>query len=136
VIVLDASVLISAAMGRGSVPDRAVRHAFALDRVAVSEPMIAELVDVFARPRLARFVLPDLRDEVLALLDTSGVFVAPAERVTDCRDAKDNKYLELALAARAATIVSSDDDLLALHPWRGVRIVLPASYLAEVAAKG
>jgi putative PIN family toxin of toxin-antitoxin system len=136
VIVLDASVLISAAMGRGSIPDRAVRHAFASDRVAVSEPMIAELIDVFARPRLARFVLPDLRDEVLALLDTSGVFVVPAERVTDCRDAKDNKYLELALAARAATIVSSDDDLLVLHPWRGVRILLPASYLAEVAAKG
>jgi len=136
VIVLDASVLISAAMGRGSIPDRAVRHAFASDRVAVSEPMIAELIDVFARPRLARFVLPDLRDEVLALLDTSGIFVAPAERVTECRDAKDNKYLELALAARAATIVSSDDDLLVLHPWRGVRILLPAIYLAEVAAKG
>jgi putative PIN family toxin of toxin-antitoxin system len=134
VIVLDASVLISAAMGRGSVPDQAVRHAFACDRVAVSEPMMAELVDVFARPRLARFVLPDLRDEVLALLDTSGVFVAPAERVTDCRDAKDNKYLELALAARVATIVSGDDDLLLLHPWRGVRILSPAIYLVSCSA--
>jgi putative PIN family toxin of toxin-antitoxin system len=136
VIVLDASVLVSAAMGRGSVPDRAVRHAFAFDRVAVSEPMMAELLDVFARPRLARFILPELRDEVLALLDTSGVFVVPAEHVTDCRDAKDNKYLELALAAKAATIVSSDDDLLVLHPWRGMRILLPATYLAEVGAKG
>lgn len=135
-IVLDASVLVSAAMGRGSVPDRAVRHAFAFDRVAVSEPMMAELLDVFARPRLARFILPELRDEVLALLDTSGVFVVPAEHVTDCRDAKDNKYLELALAAKAATIVSSDDDLLVLHPWRGMRILLPATYLAEVGAKG
>jgi putative PIN family toxin of toxin-antitoxin system len=136
VIVLDASVLVSAAMGRGSVPDRAVRHAFAFDRVAVSEPMMAELLDVFARPRLARFILPELRDEVLALFDTSGVFVVPAEHVTDCRDAKDNKYLELALAAKAATIVSSDDDLLVLHPWRGMRILLPATYLAEVGAKG
>ncbi len=95
---------------------------------------MAELVDVFARPRLARFVLPDLRDEVLALLDTSGVFVAPAERVTDCRDAKDNKYLELALAARVATIVSGDDDLLLLHPWRGVRILSPAIYLVSCSA--
>ncbi len=97
---------------------------------------MAELLDVFARPRLARFILPELRDEVLALLDTSGVFVVPAEHVTDCRDAKDNKYLELALAAKAATIVSSDDDLLVLHPWRGMRILLPATYLAEVGAKG
>ncbi len=97
---------------------------------------MAELLDVFARPRLARFILPELRDEVLALFDTSGVFVVPAEHVTDCRDAKDNKYLELALAAKAATIVSSDDDLLVLHPWRGMRILLPATYLAEVGAKG
>jgi hypothetical protein len=52
-----------------------------------------------------------------------------AERVTDCRDPKDNKYLELSLAAGAETIVSSDDDLLVLDPWRGVRIMRPAEYL-------
>jgi len=63
VIVLDASALVSAAIGRGSVPDRAVRHAFAHDRVAVSEPMMAELLDVFARPNLARFLMPDLREK-------------------------------------------------------------------------
>ena len=38
-------------------------------------------------------------------------------------------YLELALAAGADIIVSSDDDLLVLHPWRGVRILRPADYL-------
>jgi predicted nucleic acid-binding protein len=59
------------------------------------------------------------------------VWFAPAERVTDCRDAKDNKYLELALAAGARTIVSGDSDLLVLHPWRGVRILNPAAYLAD-----
>ena len=40
-----------------------------------------------------------------------------------------NKYLELALAAGAETIVSSDDDLLVLDPWRGVRIMRPGDYL-------
>ena len=130
-IVLDASVLVSAAIGRGSVPDRAVRYAFARDRVAVSEPMMTELLDVFARPRLAHFLPPPQRDEVLALIDTFGVFFAPAEPVTDCRDAKDNKYLELALAAGAGTIVSGDADLLVLDPWRDVRILKPAAYLAK-----
>ena len=52
-------------------------------------------------------------------------------KVTDCRDAKDNKYLELALAAGAAAIISSDADLLVLHPWRGVEIVTPAQYVAR-----
>lgn len=52
-------------------------------------------------------------------------------RVTDCGDAKDNKYLELALAAGADMIVSSDDDLLTLHPWRGIPVLRPAAYLGE-----
>ena len=39
-------------------------------------------------------------------------------------------YLELAFAAGADTIISGDDDLLVLHPWRGVRILRPADYIA------
>jgi predicted nucleic acid-binding protein len=37
--------------------------------------------------------------------------------------------LELAAAAGAEIIVSSDEDLLVLDPWRGIRIVRPAIYL-------
>ena len=68
---------------------------------------------------------------MLGQLHALGVTFAPVERVVDCRDAKDNKYLELALAAGADIIVSSDEDLLVLHPWRGVRILRPVEYLAE-----
>jgi putative PIN family toxin of toxin-antitoxin system len=130
VIVFDTSTLIGAATRRTGVPHRAFLHALRSDRVAVSDAMLSELREVLARPRLAPFLDPELRDEVLALLDVSGVLFAPSERVSDCRDAKDNKVLELALAARAEAIVSSDQDLLVLHPWRGVRILRPADYLA------
>ena len=51
--------------------------------------------------------------------------------MTDCRDPKDDKYLELALASQADRIVSSDGDLLVLHPWRGVRIPRPADHSVE-----
>lgn len=135
-IVFDASALVSAAIRRGSVPSRAVSHALRSDQIAVSEEMMAELRDVLARPRLARFVDPELRDEVLSLLDVSGISFAPAERIAECRDPKDDKYLELALAAGADRIVSGDDDLLVLHPWRGVRILRPADYLTEVEGHG
>jgi putative PIN family toxin of toxin-antitoxin system len=131
VIVLDASTIIGAVIRRGSVPDRAVRHAFATDRVAVSDEVLAELVDVLYRPKLARFINPGLRDDVLWLFDTEAVSFTPTERVFSCRDPKDNIYLELASTAGAEAIVSSDGDLLALHPWRGVRILRPAEYLAE-----
>jgi predicted nucleic acid-binding protein len=48
----------------------------------------------------------------------------------DCRDPKDNKYLELAAAGRAEIIISGDDDLLVLHPWRGVAIIGPTQFVA------
>jgi putative PIN family toxin of toxin-antitoxin system len=134
VIVIDASTLVSAAFRRGSVPARAVQSAFRCDQVAVSEATMAELLDALDRPRLARFLDPGLRVELVGQLHALGVFFVPAVRVTECRDRKDDKYLELALAAGAERIVSSDDDLLVLHPWRGVRILRPAAYLAEAAA--
>ncbi len=133
-IVFDASSLVSAAFGPGSVPDRAVRHALQVDHVAVSEPVMVELLDVLHRPRLARFIDPEQRADLLDLLDTLGAVVVPATPVTDCRDPKDNIYLELALAAGADVIVSSDSDLLVLHPWRGIRVLRPAAYLAEAEA--
>jgi predicted nucleic acid-binding protein len=40
-------------------------------------------------------------------------------------------YLELAFAAGAGIIVSSDSDLQILNPWRGVQILGPAAYLAS-----
>lgn len=132
-IVFDVSSLVGAAIRRDGVPELALRRALRIDQIAVSEAIIAELLDVFARPRLQRFLDPELRDEVLSELHASGLFFVPSERVTDCRDPKDNKYLELAFAAAAATIVSSDDDLLVLHPWRGVQILKPAAYLTETA---
>jgi uncharacterized protein len=62
-------------------------------------------------------------------VDTA-IWFDPATPVSDCRDPKDHKYLELALAAGAETIVTSDYDLLILHPWRRVRLLMPADYLA------
>lgn len=64
------------------------------------------------------------------------MWFVPAERVTDCRDAKNNKYLELALASGAGTLVTGDADLLVLHPWRSVRILRPAEYLADARGPG
>ncbi len=135
-IVLDASVLVSAAFRPGSVPDQAVRHAVLTDQVAVSELVMAELLDVLYRPRIARFIDPGQRAELLDLLDTLGIVVVPTTPVADCRDPKDDKYLELALASGAGVLVSSDNDLLVLHPWRGVRILRPAEYLAEAEGRG
>jgi putative PIN family toxin of toxin-antitoxin system len=50
-----------------------------------------------------------------------------------CRDPTDAKFLALAIAARADILVSSDLDLLVLHPWRGIPILTPAQFLTQFA---
>lgn len=98
--------------------------------IAASSAVAAEIREVLARPKFRHVLSDDERDVVLALITDAAVWVEPAITVSDCRDAKDNKYLELAMAAGADFIISSDDDLLVLNPWRGVRILRPAEFLA------
>ena len=64
-----------------------------------------------------------------SFLDAGNV-IEVTQVVTDCRDANDNKFLELALSGNADFIITGDADLLSLHPWRGVAILSPSDYLA------
>lgn len=114
---------------RPGIPRDALYRACDHDKPAMSQVVWDELVDVLHRPRLPRFIAPDQRASVLQLLRSVSVWFAPGQRVRECRDAKDDKYLELALAAEASIIVSSDDDLVVMHPWRGIQIMRPAAYL-------
>jgi putative PIN family toxin of toxin-antitoxin system len=51
--------------------------------------------------------------------------------IRECRDPKDDKFLELAVNGRANVLVTGDKDLLALHPFRGIPILAPAQYLSR-----
>ena len=129
-IVFDASSIVGAALKADSVPERALLRAEETDVFALSPAVDAEIAEVLGRPKFALLLPEARRERVLNILRSAALWFEPTERVTDCRDAKDNKYLELAVAAGAEIVVSSDDDLLVLHPWRGVRILRPVDYLA------
>ena len=96
----------------------------------MSEAVAAEIRAVLARPKFAKVLTSRRQAEIAALLFSDAHWFAPTARVTDCRDPSDDKYLELVVAASATALVSSDQDLLSLHPWRGVPILQPSAYLA------
>jgi hypothetical protein len=60
-----------------------------------------------------------------------GEFIEPTEKITICRDQKDNKFLELAIGGNADCIVSGDKDLLVLNPFRGNKIISPGDFLIQ-----
>jgi putative PIN family toxin of toxin-antitoxin system len=97
-----------------------------------SEATLEEVVDVLARPRLRRRFPLRSRDPqtVVDLIVLRGEAVSPRRQWTVCRDPKDDKFLDVAVAGRADALVSGDDDLLVLHPFQGIPIVQPAEFLA------
>lgn len=60
--------------------------------------------------------------------------LVPTSSVSDCRDWEDNRVLELAYDAGAFLIVSSDDDVQQLSPWRGIAIIGPDAFVSRVDA--
>jgi hypothetical protein len=65
-----------------------------------------------------------------AALVRDAQLVEVTDIVKECRDPKDDKFLELAVSGRASHIVSGDADLLIMHPYRGIEIVTPQEFLA------
>jgi uncharacterized protein len=132
-IVVDTSVLISALLKPHSVPAQALEVARTHFKIAVSTETLTELTKVLSRDYLARYRTVDERETFLVLYSELAEIIAVTEHVTDCRDPKDNKFLDLALAANARMLVSSDSDLLVLHPYRNIDIVTPSMFLQMLA---
>jgi len=55
--------------------------------------------------------------------------VEPDQTITECRDSKDNKFLELAVCGKADFIISGDEDLLILNPFRNIHILTPSMFI-------
>jgi putative PIN family toxin of toxin-antitoxin system len=129
--VLDTNVLISALMLSQSKPRLAWNQARRTGVILASHETLQELASVLRRPKLAAYVSPS---ESTAFLTDLARVVEPVpirERVELCRDPRDDKFLELALAGRADFLLTGDADLLALHLFRGTAILTPAAYLDD-----
>lgn len=127
--VFDTNAFVSAALIKRSVPRRAFDKALKQGKVLVSQATIEELNNVLRREGFDRYVTEDERVEFIAALARQARLVEITETITECRDPKDNKFLELAVSGDAACIVSGDDDLLALHPFRGILVLTPRQFL-------
>lgn len=128
-VVFDASSVVGAALKADLVPERALLFARSQETICLSPAVESEIREVLRRPKFRKYISDATRGRILDILEAAAMMFETMEPVTDCRDPKDNKYLELALAAGASVIVSSDDDLLVLDPWRGTRIMRPVDYV-------
>lgn len=127
--VFDTNTFISAALIEGSVNDLALDKAFKTGKVIVSEATFAELTEVLFRKKFDKYLTDERRLQILQKLERDTVICEVNITLSDCSDPKDNKFLELAVAANAFCIVTGDKDLLVMNPFRNIAILSSADFL-------
>lgn len=126
-VVFDTNIFVSALVfpgGRGE--DALQRILEKRDELLLSKPIIDELLGILGR-KFSRDA--EQLAHVAVFLSELSLTVKPRQRLHVVKDDPDNRILECAMAGHADVIVTGDRALLALHEYRGVRIVSLRDYL-------
>lgn len=127
--VFDTNVIISALLFERSKPAQALQYVLTNGKVLLSLDLLEELNDVIGRERFNRYVTREERGEFLEAFVERAILIEIIETVKECRDSKDDKILELALNGKANSIISGDQDLLVLNPFRGIVVLTAEEFL-------
>lgn len=127
--VFDTNAIVSAVLIHSSVSQKALEKASTVGKIAQSLATLNELKDVLERKKFDKYISREDRLRFFTAFSREAKLVEVSVEVTECRDPKDNKFLEVALSASANYIVSGDEDLLVLNPFRDVQILTPKAFL-------
>ncbi len=111
-------------------------------QLVTSESMLAELFEVLARPKFARYFTQDDARELGDLIYERAEVVEPIVHVALCRDPKDDIFLDAAIAGQAQYLVTGDDDLRSdetliatMEQTYGIKVVNVPDFLKQLKSK-
>lgn len=130
-IVLDSNVFISRLLNKDSIPGRAFIKATSSGIILISEEILEELTDVLGRKKFDPYITIEERKDFLRQLSHVVEFVPQLISIKACRDPRDDKFLSLAVNGKADFIITGDNDLLVLDPFRNIRIISCSTYLNQ-----
>ena len=129
--VLDANVFVSAIISNQSKARQAFDRTVDTGIILMSNPVFLEISEVLLRPKFDRYIDRVKRQNFIEDLLRIVNFVEINQQISECRDPKDNKYLELAVCGGAKIIVTGDNDLLILNPFRRITILNIQDFLEQ-----
>lgn len=132
-VVLDTNVMISALISPAGRSADAVIVASCRNNVLQSSETLDELREKLGSRRLAKFLNPAISAAWFAAVSAFSTPVDAAPEATQCRDVKDNKFIDLAVSGEATMIVSGDKDLQVLGFVQGrngnIPVISPSQFL-------
>lgn len=134
-IVLDSNLIVSAILNPEGICALAIDLADSHFDMVRSKDTANELIEVMRRDKFERFAAVEDRIFRVQTYIEATRLVEVSIQVTDCADPKDNKFLELALAAQATIIVSGDKKhLVSMNPYKGIAIISVRDFVDNLAA--
>jgi len=128
-IEFDTNVLVSALLFKTSKSRLAYEKALLNHQIISSLECYKELVEVLSRPKFSKYFSEIDKSIFLINYFHSTQFVKVNIVVEDCRDPKDNKFLALAFEHSSDFIVSADNDLPILNPYKNIPILTANGFL-------
>lgn len=136
-VVIDTNVWLSAAITRSGTSAMLCRLLIERNFQPVFSPItFDELTVRLCLPKFDRYIGIDTRRRFLADTRESARWCSvpvPLSTRTWCRDPSDDKFIALALTAKATRLITGDADLLCLDPLGDLRILTPRAALDEIA---
>jgi hypothetical protein len=129
--VFDTNSLVSAALIPSSVSRLALQKADENGHLIFSKETLTELNEVLIRSKFDKYLSLNERLEYIERLQARSLIIETTSNFKDCRDAKDNKFLNLAYDGNALCIITGDLDLLILNPFHQIKIIPAASFLND-----
>ena len=131
-VVFDTNVVISAILKCQSIPRQALDLALKSGIVLFSNETLSELQEKLLQTRFDRYVSRVIRVDFLRIFTSLTTQVTVTSIVTDCRDPRDNKFLELAIDGQANYLVTGDQDLHVLNPFQSIEVLSPKQFLQRL----
>ncbi len=131
-IVIDTNLLVSAFVFGGLVKKKLERILTDEHIKIITSPAInAELEEVLFREKFQKFQTKIYLEAQFTAFLADASTIPITRGFNDCRDPKDNKFLDAAVSGHADFIITGDADLLVLHPFSRVKIVTITDFIEQ-----
>ncbi len=121
-LVIDTNIWISFLIGKTLA---GLSKAIISNKVIIlfSIELFEELIEVLQRPKFTKYFSKEDIQEFISLIHSKVEWVEIKTHFDDCRDSKDNFLLDLSISGKANYLITGDEDLLILNPFRSTEII-------------
>ena len=124
-LLLDTNVLVAALVARGTCSEL-LEYCVRQHVVVSSQPLLHELREVLERKFSQRPI--DVRAALQLFAETFTLVTPATLDPPACRDRDDDVVLATALAGDCGAVITGDEDLLILNPFRSIHVLAPSAF--------